>query len=201
MAMRDDFPSNSLTKKQQEKKKIEKVVKGQVTTRKKSVSEKFSDDFLASDVKTVGTNLVFDVLIPAAKEVIANMIGGLTNGLLYGNTNSGRTYQDRDTTRVYRNYERYVDRDTRSSRPVTRPDSRYSDPIFSNRDDADEVLVAMLSILEDYDVVTVKELYGLLGKPADYTLGDYGWYNLDDAKILRTREGYLLKLPRPKVIS
>lgn len=205
MATREDFPSNSNSNKNAiEKKKVEKVVKNEVKLRKKSVGERLTDDFLASDMKTVGGSVLFDILIPAAKDAISNAFKGMIDGLLFGSgTGSSRTYRDRDQTRVYRSYERYADTSDRQKTYSQKQNTtnRYSDPIFSSRDDANEVLEGMIDILEEYEVVTVKDLYGFLGQRADYTAGEYGWYNLDMAKIRRVREGYLLELPRPKVID
>lgn len=205
MATREDFPSNSkISKPSSDKKQIQKVVKGDVKIRKKSVTERFAEDFLASDVRTVSGSVLFDILIPAIKDAISSAGKGIIDGLLFGSgTNSSRIYRDKDQSRVYRSYERYADTPakSRSSANSTSRGSRYSDPVFTTRDDADEVLVGMLDILDEYEVVTVKDLYGFLGQHADYTAGEYGWYNLDDAKVLRVREGFMLKLPRPKVID
>lgn len=205
MATREDFPSNSKftpKKDDPERRKVEKVVKSDVKIRKKGFGERLSDDFLASDMKTVGSSVIFDVLIPAAKDAISNMVKGMIDGLLFGSgSTAGRTYRDRDQTRVYRRYEQYADTVPKRNAPTERTNSRYSDPIFSTREDADEVLVGMLEIIDEYDVATVKDLYGFIGRSADYTTGEYGWYNLDDAKIIRVRDGFMLKLPKPKVVS
>ena len=59
----------------------------------------------------------------------------------------------------------------------------------------------MIDLIDEYGVVSVKDLYSYAGKKTDYTKEKYGWYDLSNASVERVREGYLLKLPKPVVID
>lgn len=209
----DGLPGNSYTERAKKKKQaeakrdIQPVVKGKVSSRKKGLGEKFSETFLSSDLETVKTSVLFDILIPAAKDTISDMTKGLIDGLLYGDRRGSRTYRDRGTSRVYRSYDGYYDdRPRRRSRDEDAPFSLSSKPrvdnlIFDTRGDAEEVLSNAIDYIEEYDCITVKELYAYAGKKTDYTKDKYGWYDLSSASVERIREGYLLKLPKPVVID
>ena len=45
-------------------------------------------------------------------------------------------------------------------------------------------------------MVSVMDLYDLVGITGQYTDNKYGWTNLRNAEPVRTRDGYMLKLPR-----
>ena len=49
-------------------KEIKKVVKGKVTTQKKSIGEKFADTFLAEDVDSVKVYFWQDLFVPTVKK-------------------------------------------------------------------------------------------------------------------------------------
>ena len=86
----DDFKPNSNKYKQEQivkgdsgntpaVKKVEKVVSGTATKKKKSLGRRLFDIFIDEDVGDVKTYLVYDVLVPAIKENIADMLGFITN--------------------------------------------------------------------------------------------------------------------------
>lgn len=190
-----------------EKPEIKSVVKNQVSTQKKSLGEKFSETFLSSDLETVKRSVLFDILIPAAKDMISDMTKGLIDGLLYGDRRGSRTYRERGTSRVYRSYDSYSDerprrrRDDDDQPPWATSKPRVENLIFQTRADAEEVLSNMIDLINEYGVGSVKDLYMYAGKKTDYTKEKYGWYDLGSATVERIREGYLLKLPKPVVID
>lgn len=60
--------SKELAAKNAQHKKVEKIVKGKVKTKKKSEISKFKDVFISEDAKDVKSYIIMDVLIPAAKK-------------------------------------------------------------------------------------------------------------------------------------
>ena len=68
-----DYKANSRKSKEDmranssERRKVEKVVSGNVRTRKKGEINRFKDVFIAEDISNVKSYIVMDVLIPAAK--------------------------------------------------------------------------------------------------------------------------------------
>lgn len=72
--------------------------------------------------------------------------------------------------------------------------------IFDSYDDAYKVRRAMLDICLNEHVITVTDLYKLVGEgeSADYTFDNWGWTSVDNSYISRNGDCYILELPRPR---
>ena len=62
--------------------------------------------------------------------------------------------------------------------------------------EAEEVLSRMDELIDTYGVVSVADLYDLIGKSCEYTDNKYGWTNIRNAEPIRVYNGYMLKLPK-----
>lgn len=199
--MNSNYKSNSYKSKKEneekERKRPEKVVSGKVIKKKNNV-RKMTDNFIADDVDNVKNYLFSDVIVPAIKKVITDVI---TNGLemiLYGDT---PRCGNRGNSKVH--YTTYSS--SHSSRPVRTSYStrtRYSsdDVIVSSRSEAEEVLRHLDDIIDMYGIARVADLYDLVGERHEYTDNDYGWTNISNAEAVRVRTedgyGYAIKMPR-----
>ena len=196
----DYKPNSNRYKKEQsnalaERKKIEKVVTGKVKTKKKSEISKLKDTFISEDVSNVKSYIVMDVLIPAAKKAISDIVRDGIDMILYGDTRGGRS----SSGASYVSYRSYSDRDRRDTRREssrTRVGYDYDDIILESRAEAEEVLRRMDELIETYGIVSVADLYDLVGKSCNYTDNKYGWTNIRNAEPVRVRDGYLLKMPK-----
>lgn len=177
-----------------ERKKVEKVVKGKVKTKKKGELAKFKDVFISEDVSNVKSYIFMDVLVPAAKKAISDIVRDGIDMTLYGNTHR----RSSSSGASYVSYRSYSDRDRRDDRRESRARTGYSydDIVLEDRGEAEEVLERMTELIDTYDVVSVADLYDLVGKSCNYTDNKYGWTNLRNAEPIRVRDGYLLKLPK-----
>ena len=188
-----EYKSNSHRSKEieREEKKVERVVKGQVKSKKKN---KFADTFISEDAASVKEYIIFDVLIPAAKNAISDMVTTGIQMMLYGEVRGGS--KSKGTKVSYSKY--YDDRRDRDydRRSRTRSGYDYDEIILESRAEAEEVLNSMDDLLERYGLVSVADLYDLVGITGNYTDNKYGWTNLRHASVQRLRDGYLLKLPR-----
>lgn len=189
-----DYPSNSYKSKErtdvtEEKKKLEKVVVGQVKVKKKNGIGKFMSGFISDDAQDIKSYLFKDVVIPTVKKTITDIV----DMILYGSRgkHSGRS----SVSKV--SYRSYYD-DPRDSRSEPRAISGYNfdDIILESRGDAEYVLDQLNDIIDQYKIASVADLYDLVGITRNYTDNKYGWTNLASADIVRTRDGYMLKLPR-----
>lgn len=185
--------------KQVERKVQKKVTTGKVTTKKNEV-RKFTDIFVAEDVSNVKSYLVMDVLIPAAKKLVTDIVKDGIDMLLYGES---RPRDSRNRSYGNVSYSKYYDdrRDERRhSRPASTARFNFDDIIFEDRTEANTVLQGMFEILEEYDgMVSVGDMYDLAGLTCDYTAYNYGWTNLRDVKPVRCYDGgYRLDLPKAK---
>lgn len=180
-----------------DKKKIQPVAKGK--TKKKSEVKKFADIFVAEDVTSVKNYIINDVLIPAAKKAISDIVTNGIDMLLYGEAKGRSRDRDRNGSRV--SYTKYYERGRESERDYDRRTTRrsvydYDDIILDTRGEAEEVLNRMDDLIDAYGMVSVADLYDLVGISGNYTDNKYGWTNLRNATVQRVREGYLLKLPK-----
>jgi hypothetical protein len=54
----------------------------------------------------------------------------------------------------------------------------------------------MDDIIERYRMVSVADLFDLVGESCSFTDQKYGWTNLRNAEVVRVRDGYMIKLPK-----
>ena len=190
-----EYKGNSHRSKEQNEvveKKVEQIAKGK--TKKKSDVKKFTDTFIAEDITSVKDYILMEVLLPAAKKAISDIVTNGIDMILYGETRSKSKSRE---SRV--SYTKYYDRDRDYDRP-TRTRGRYGydydDIILDTRKEAEEVLDRMDDLIDNYGMVSVADLYDLVGVSGNYTDNKYGWTNLRNADVQRVRDGYLLKLPK-----
>lgn len=200
-----DYKPNSHKYKEQqaaaakEKKKVEKVVHGKVKTKKKNEIRKFADIFVAEDVSNVKSFILMDVLVPAIKKAIVDIVTNGVDMMLYGEARGGkkRTSGDYVSYRDYSNRDRRDRRDTRSSSQFD-----YDDLVFESRGEAEAIREQMDDLIDRYGMVTVADFYDLAGITAPYTSNRYGWTSIRNAEPVRNRDGgYSLKLPKAMLID
>lgn len=204
--MQDYKPNSHRFKEEQKKKaaeekerKIEKVVSnGSAKIKKKSELSKFTSAFISEDVSNVKSHVVSDVIIPAAKKLIYDIVKDGIDMLLYGTSgNSGRS-----TVGSKVSYSKMYD-DPRDRRSSTTSKSRFDfdDLVFESRGVAEAVRAQMQEVIERYGFVTVADMYDMADVTQPYTSNKYGWINISSSEIVRIRDGYIIKLPKPAPID
>lgn len=197
--MAEYLPASHKYREEQQKaaseKKIEKVVKGSVSTKKRSELRKISDVFISEDAQNVKSYIVMDVLIPAAKKAISDVVTNGIDMILYGST--GHSKKKSGTSKVsYRSYYDDPRDDRRSGSASVRTRFDYDDIVFESRGEAEAVLTEMEHVIERYGFVTVADMYDMAELSQPYTSNKYGWMNLRNAEVVRDRQGYIIKLPK-----
>lgn len=197
----ENYPSNSHKAREEvAEKKVEKVVSGKTSTKKKSGIRKLSDTFLSEDASNVKSYIFSEVLLPAAKKLVSDIVTNGIDMLLYGEIKNKKGNSSKVSYSRYYDDRRDRSRDYRS--PVVRNNFDYDEIIFETRGDAEAVLDAMYDILNQYKVVSVAELYDLASITThNYTCNNYGWIDLRGSSVVRVRDGYILKLPRALAID
>lgn len=183
-----------------EKPKLEKVVSGGVTTKKKSGVSKFLGGFISEDARDVKSYVLTDIIIPGIKKGIFDIITKGADRIFYGKSGSGtkRSTADRYSYASYWNGPRNDDR-SRNAESAPKFDNEYF--IFNDRGDAEAVLSRMIELAEEYGHVSIADLYDLCDKTAPYTMHKYGWTDLRTASVELTRDGYIIDLPKAVVIA
>lgn len=194
----EDYKSNSdKARQEQSKKKVEAVISGSAKTRKKSEIQKLTDVFIAEDAHNVKSYILMEVIVPAVKKAVSDIVTTGIDMILYGESN--RSKKNSTASKVsYRNfYERDKDRVYAGSATDRRNGFDYDDILFTTRGDAEAVLDAMNDIISQFGTVSVSDFYDLAHVPNDnFTMNRYGWTNIGGATAVRVRDGYILKLPR-----
>lgn len=193
----EEYKSNSdKARKEQSEKKVEAVITGTAKTRKKGEMQKFADVFIAEDANNVKSYILMEVIVPAVKKAISDIVTTGIDMILYGE--AGRSKRSTANKVSYRNYyDQSSERVRAGSGSPRRAGIDYDDIVFDTRGDAESVLDAMHDIIAQYGTVSVADLYDLARVPNDnFTMNRYGWTNLNDAQPVRVRDGYILKLPR-----
>lgn len=209
-----DYPSNSRVKptanNEEPEKKIVRVVEGEIIRQKKPMSRKIAD-FFTGNTKGVGSYIFFNILVPAAKDMISEAGSSGLDQVLYGDSRYSRRNRGRDRDRNYTNYDRMNrGRDRDRDRDRRRDDSRqnrgnrrpnFDEIIVATRVEAEEVLDRMFDLMERYDVVTVADFMGLVGENSNYVDHKWGWTDIKGANAERVRNGYLIDLPKPEELD
>lgn len=187
----EEYKNNSIKSKSGETKKVDKVINGTAKRKKKNEAQKFADVFISEDVNNVKSYILLDVLVPAVKKAISDIVVNGIDMILYGET--GHTKKSNGTKPSYRNY--YESNNTSSS--TRRSIYTFDNIILSNRAEAEEVLDGMSDILNQYGTVSVADMYDLVGISGSYTDNKYGWTDIRSAEVVRERDGgYTIKLPK-----
>ena len=176
--------------------KNETIITGKVVTRKKSIIEKTIDMFLPEGKTSLKDMIIEDIIVPTTKNIIADIV----NSVLFGEAGRSR---NSSSSRSRVSYSSYYNKDDsrRDTRPTRSFSDSYDDIILETRGEAELVIDRMREYIDSYGIVTVAELYEFIGVTKDYTTRNYGWTNLDSARVNRIRDGYLLVLPQAMPIN
>lgn len=192
-----NYPPNSHKSKVEESKentkRVEKVVTGPVKIKKKSEVRKFADIFVADDVANVKGYIVNELIIPTIKNTISNIVRDGIDMLLFGSPRRDNKPRGAIGHVDYTKYSRDEPRTTNATRSAI---YRHEDIVVDTRGEAEEVITQMEAVIETYGMVSVADLYDLVGISGNYTDHKYGWTNLHNAEPIRVRDGYMIKLPK-----
>ncbi len=175
--------------------------------RPKSGLEKAKNSIVKESMSDVGSYILSDVLIPAAKKLVTDVV---TNGielLLYGETSKSKKSSGAPSV-SYRNYydDKKRERDDYRARDVRRSFLDY-DITFRCKADAKATLDKMQQVLDSFPQVTVKD-YVEIAQEVDDTIrldtswadDKYGWKDLRAAEVVYSRGDWIIDLPPAKPI-
>ena len=196
----EEYKSNSHKSKQAQTdtgqtKKVEKVISGEVVPQKKSAVQKLAEALVSEDISSVRSYILTDILIPSAKKAIYDIITNGVDMILYGESSRARKNSAASDVSYRNYYSRRSDPPGKNIQPAEKK-YNYRNFIFKNRGDAEEVLLKMDELIQVYGMVSVADLYDMIGISGDWTDNKYGWTSIRTAETIRVRDGYILKLPK-----
>jgi hypothetical protein len=206
--IKTNYPGNShKSVNNPEKKAVEKVITGTAVTRPKGLGSKIAEAFIMDDTKTVGQYILFDVVIPTTKNLIMDMGNEFLSRLLNG-TGGSRIRRDafgRSTggsVGYNKMYSGSSGRGDDRERPMSnraRATHDFDEIEIETRGEAEDVLATMGDRLDQYGMVTLTDLYDMVGISGSFADDKWGWVDLRGSEVVRNRAGrYVLSLPKPK---
>lgn len=186
--------------------KLAPVVTGTTTAHKQSSLGKFASSIIVEDVRSVGSYILTDVLLPAIKKAISDIACNGIDMLLYGKT--GVTKPTTNGPKI--SYGSYYVGNAKYAQPVETKSQfqihnsayDFDTIIFNNRGDAEAVLETLADLLDARQVVLVGDLYDLAGiETTNYMVNKYGWTSLRGAEVVRKRDGYVINFPKIQEIK
>jgi len=236
----DEYPSNSNKSKAgrpsiptRDKHPADGVVEGTVVeterivrtadvrpkVRKESFIQRAAKTLFGSEPDGVVSYILWDVLIPAAKDTVQDMVTQGIEMFLFPDSSGRRgrsSKKYRDDNRGVVSYGNLYRNDSNSPpwrggsrqlrQPIAQskrsrsagPKSRLQDVVFETGGEAQEVLSIMNEILELYGEVTVADFYDVAGleSHAQATDNAWGWQSVANTTIGRSRDGYEINFPR-----
>lgn len=195
----EEFPSNSNKSKEtrQPEKHVEKVVSGTAKIRKRSGAQKLTDIFVPGDVENVKHYILTDVIVPAVKKAIVDVVSDGVNMLMYGESGSHKSNSVASKVSYRSFYDQKSNNRERYSSIQTRTGYSYDNIVLESRGEAEDVLARMDELLATYGMASVADMYDLCGVTPQYTDNNYGWTNIRNAQIVHIRDGYVIKMPKP----
>ena len=208
-----EYPGNGREEKIQKEaspeRKVEKVISGEVQRRKKPLGKRITETFIQGEGRTVWSFVAYEVLVPAAKDMVADAFSQGVEKMLFGEARSTSRRGHRPSgSGGYMPYHRYGS----SSGPTRRDEPRnvsrraranhdFDEIILDTRAEAEEVVDRLFDLISRYESATVADLYELVGVTSNYPDDKWGWLDIRGATVTRVRNGYLLDLPRPEPLN
>jgi len=204
-----EFPPNSETSKKgtPEDKNIRPVTEGKATRRRKSLRKQFSSTFVAGDLKTSVKYVMFDVFLPAARDMIVEAGQQGIEKLIFGDSRRRGARVPPSGPTGHISYNRYSAMGSRFSGPQraisreARARHDFDEIVLDDRSEAEEVIDRLFDLVSRYESASVADLYELVGLGSTHIDHKWGWTDLQGAGVSRIRGGYLLDLPEPSPLD
>jgi hypothetical protein len=202
-----DYPPNKKDQPQPEVKNIKRVTSGEPVRRKKSLGKQFKETFVGGDAKTAARYAVFEVLLPAARDMFIDVTTQGLEKLVFGDIRRrGGSQPPQAGPTGYVSYNRYAmgSRQSAPQRVISRrarSQHDFDEIVLTSRVEAEEVIDKLFEVVSRYGTATVADLYELVGLPSSHTDNKWGWSDIRGAGVSRVREGFLLDLPEPQFID
>jgi hypothetical protein len=186
----------------EEKIKAEPIVTGKV--RKRSHMSRFKEAMFGEEnLKTVMENVVYEVMIPAAKDLIVDSLMETVSRKFGTNTGRriARSVAAHSGPTAYNRFSQTTIRESgRTAVPgiarARRGTYEVEEILFDSRPQAASVLEEMRARIARYGACSVMDYYDLVGQTGNHVDEKWGWVNLSSVGVGSVgREGYMISLP------
>jgi len=186
----------------------EKVVTGTVIVKDKTLGSRFKNVFFGGDLNTSAKYVAAEVLLPALRNLALDMLQKGGERLIFGDTAPRRrsiptTYSSRvqyNNPAVVRRTQYLPDQPAERWVATTNKKS-IDDIVVALKEDADVVVERVSDIVDQYEVVSVADVYEMLGLPSSHIDNKWGWTQLPHIELRQVREGWRLSFPPLEELS
>lgn len=218
------FPSNTMVPTEgrnpepDEAPLAESLVDGERRTKKRGLFRRIGENVFSGDRATVKDYVIFDVLLPAFKDTVSDMITNSIDILFNGSPSYRRNRASRFNSGVRTDYSSASMSRVRSMAQKRASEASQSyrrsyeldfEDILLYKHEADDILAEMRIRAAECPYVQLAEYYSLCGRSYDFTMRKCGWDEDDLIGVHPKRAGrdengvelYYLPLPRLKHFS
>ena len=189
-----------------------------VKTRKRGVIERLVVGLIGPDgLPAISRYIGKEVVLPAVKNLIVDSVKNGIDMVVYGpegrgansnrsnwNNPNGNMNRQSGYTNNRTNYNASysVSNSRKPSRNYGPTEDIYdlAEYVIQDRKSAIDVLDAMREQVDQYGSVTVADFYDYIGIESVFTDNNYGWNDLNAARVMSVRGGYAITLPPADVI-
>ncbi len=193
--------------------KEKKKVGGLIEYYQEPLGHRIVKALFENDLKTVATSVINEVMIPKAKDILADMFISGIQKAIYGDEASSTYYSGYSKGPGHKaSYDNYYKDGYRA--PVVEEEKvkvRWDRIVFREREAGVELLSNLRNDIRRYgEGVSVADMYDYvttidekLGKQIESEFPDnnWGWTNLDHVQIERVAKGWWVKFPKPVRIN
>lgn len=183
-----------------------KIVTGKVIQRRPNIFKRAARNMVADDVTNIREFVAVEIIAPAVRNLVFDIISQGSHRLLYGTAARPRGVGAGSSSgpvsslkRQYHNMGQPDPARTISRESAARHD--FDDIILESRIEAEDVIAHLAARVDRYGSARVSDMYNHLGISADFTSQNWGWTNLSSAAVSQDRRGFLLDLPRPIALN
>jgi hypothetical protein len=189
----------------EEREKVEKVITGKVVQKKPNIIKRVARGMVADDVTNVGDFVVSEVVMPAFRNLLYDIVSQGSHRVLFGTNARARRgmYAPAPGYGPVSNLKTAYHRAREESAPAGPQMSQHDqathnfDGIFlDSHADAQEVLDQLLARVERYGFASVADFYGYLGVTGSFADQKHGWNDLSTASVRHARQGFTFDFPR-----
>jgi hypothetical protein len=197
----DEYPAQS--HKSREQRQIQPVTTGEARIREAPWGRKLRENFIQASAPSVWRTMLWDVLLPGARDVISDGLHEGVDLFLSGRGNGGGF---RRTNRYGGSSQSLISKHNpdralggRPQREAPDARDRHDMNVYEidSRVEAEEVLTQMNMLIDEYDICTFADFLQMVRITPAHTDYKFGWESIADSRVIHSRGSYYLDLPRP----
>lgn len=193
-----------------DKKKLEPIEGISAKARKKPLGSKIAETFTGDDASTVGEYIIFDVMLPAFKNLLFDVVSEGSRRMLFGATGGGRSVASASRggqiayNRISAKGSGVITNNTpHTMSRAARASHDFRELVFDTRGEAEVILEKLRDAIAEYGNVTVADMYECVDITAEFTDHNWGWVgsDLNQARVKPVSAGYLLDMPTSRELN